>query len=402
MADDPTGGGMELSIEIGDELHARLREAAAAGPVATDAMSGALCVLRYPDVEQLAHEPRLAGIGLAMFDLLGITDGPLRQWYGGLMFTNEGEAHHRLRALVSRAFTPKAVKALRADAAKLAADGLEPIRADGGGDLVDALGLLPMHVMCRLLGVPGEDVSIFGVWADALSPTFGYMDPEQIEAAERAIVDLLAYVDDLTARRAQDPGDDLITALLAAEVDGARLEHDEVLAMVANLLVGGHDTTASQLACTFLTLLRHPDETDRLREAPELIGPAVAEAVRYEPSLPAVPRTVTEPFEVVDREPPVGSIVLLITGAANRDPAVWDEPDRFDVSRFTAPSAPRLLTFGAGAHYCLGAALARLTVEEGVRAMLDLGPSGPEGDPFAVPWRSVLGRAPAEVPIRLS
>jgi cytochrome P450 len=390
---------MDVQGALDDSLHSLLREAADAGPIAVDPVTGGVYVLRHRDVEQLAHEPRLAGIGLALFDLMGIGGGPLRDWYGGLMFTNEGEAHHRLRTLVSRAFTPKAVDALRPVVARMAADALAPVHAAGGGDLVAALRMVPMRVMCRLLGVPADDVAVFGAWADALSPVFGYLTPEQIVAAEQAIIELLEYVAGLTRGRAADPGDDLVTALLAAEVDGGRLTHDEVLAMVANLLVGGHDTTSSQLGCSCLTLLRHPDAMARVGHQRELLGPAVAETIRFEPSLPVVPRTVAEPVVVVDRELPTGTIVMLVTAAANREPGVWSEPDRFDVERFTTRDVPRLLSFGAGPHYCLGTALARLTVEESVGATLDLGPLVPTADPWAVEWRVVLGRSPARLDV---
>jgi cytochrome P450 len=392
---------MDLNGTFDDSLHELLRAAAAAGPIAEDLTSGGVYVLRHDDVEQLAHEPRLAGVGLALFDLMGIVDGPLRDWYSGLMFTNEGAAHHRLRALVSRAFTPRAVDALRPDVARMAAGALAPIHDAGGGDLVAALRLVPMQVMCRLLGVPVADVAVFGEWADALSPVFGYLDPEQIVAAEQAITELLGYVDELTRRRAADPADDLVTALLAAEVDGGRLTHEEVLAMVANLLVGGHDTTSSQIGCSTLALLRHPDAMTHVAHERDLLGPAVAETIRFEPSLPVVPRTVAGPLTVVDRELPVGTIVLLVTAAANREPGVWSDPDRLDVERFTTRDAPRLLTFGAGPHYCLGAALARLTVEEALGALLDLGPIEAAVDPGTVEWRVVLGRAPARLDVAL-
>ena len=393
---------MDLTNATGDELHALLRAAASAGPTAVDDRSGAVYVLHHDDIERLARDRRLAGIGLAMFDLAGVPEGPLRRWYSGLMFTTEGEQHDRLRSLVSRAFTPRAVEALREHAASLADEALAPVKEDGGGDLAAALALLPMHVMCRLLGVPTCDVAVFGAWADALSPVFGVLTDEALEAASDAIVDLLDYVEDLTARRRDEPGDDLVTALLAAEHEGGRLTHDEVLAMVANLLVGGHDTTASQLACSALTLGRHPDEADRVRLGHELLPSAVTETFRYEPSIPAVPRTVVEPVEVAGDELAAGTVVLLSTAAANREPGVWDDPDRFDAGRFADPLAPRLLTFGSGPHHCLGAALARLTVEEAMRALLHLGPFTVSRDPATLPWRTVLGRAPERVPVHLN
>src|SRR6478609_1721242 len=154
---------------MGDELHDALTVARRDHRTATDPVTGATIVLRYDDCEQLAHDRRLEGVGLRLFDLLGVGDGPLRSWYGGLMFTTEGAHHDRLRRLVARAFTPRAVEELRVDTARAAAGALAPVRGAGGGDLGAALGMLPMQAMCRLLGVPPEDVAEFAAWADALS-----------------------------------------------------------------------------------------------------------------------------------------------------------------------------------------------------------------------------------------
>src|SRR5688572_27093510 len=145
---------LELLGSTGDEMHAALRAAAERGPIAVEASSGATVVLRHRDIEALARDPRLAGVGLALFDLMGIDAGSLRDWYGRLMFTNEGAVHDRMRGLVSRAFTPRSVEALRKDAATLADYALRNTTQAGGGDLVEAFGLVAMRVMCRLLGVP--------------------------------------------------------------------------------------------------------------------------------------------------------------------------------------------------------------------------------------------------------
>jgi len=392
--------GVTMGEPMGDELHDALAVARRDHRTAADPATGATVVLRYDDCEQLAHDRRIDGVGLRLFDLLGVGDGRLRSWYGGLMFTTEGAHHDRLRRLVARAFTPRAVEELRIDTARAATAALAPVRADGGGDLGAALGTLPMQAMCRLLGVPPEDVPEFAAWADTLSVVFGVMTPEQVAAAEVAIGDLLAYVDRLVERRRRDPGPDLITALLAAEADGGRLTHDEVVAMVANLLVGGHDTTRGQLYNTLHTLVRHPAELDRLAADRALLASAVNETMRIEPSLGFVPRTLVEPV-VLDVEVPAGSLLLLCSASANRDETHWDRAGTFDVTRFAAPGAPRVLTFGAGAHHCLGAALARLTVEEGVAAVLDLGPVHAAEDPDAVPWRIVLGRSPERVAVAL-
>lgn len=394
---------VELFAPVGDELHAALRAAAKSGATTFESTSGATIVLRHADVEALARDHRLAGVGLTFFDLMGITNGPLRDWYGGLMFTNEGEKHDRLRKLVSRAFTPRSAEKLRTEAAARASDVLAPVITDGGGDLSEAFSLVAMRVMCRLLGVPQADVAVFGAWADALSPIFGLMDAAQIAAAEDAIVAMLSYVEELAQRRRKDPADDLITALIAAEEDGDRLSHDELVAMVANLLVGGHDTTTSQIGCSLLTLLRSPDEAARLKSEPELMQSAVEETIRFEPSIVGVPRTATAPLTIDDRELGPGSIVILCTAAANREVGVWDDPDRVDVGRFNRKGGPALLSFGAGPHFCLGAALARMTLQESVRAVVASDPDVKlTEDPSAIPWRSVLGRSPARLAVAVA
>jgi hypothetical protein len=392
----------EFATLIGDDLHGVLREAAAAGPIAVDDTTGVVGVLHHADIQTLARDPRLAGVGLSLFDLMGIGDGPLRDWYGRLMFTNEGAEHQRLRSLVARAFTPRAVERLRTDARTIADEALAPLASARRGDLTASLALVPMGVMCRLLGVPDDRVEAFGRWADDLSPIFGFMDAAQIERASAAVTALVADVDELVDERRNDPGDDLVTALLAAEEAGDRLTHDEVVIMVANLLVGGHDTTASQIGCSLLALLRHADELRRVDDQPSLVASAVAETIRFEPSITGVPRTALAPLEAGGAEIARGSIVLLMTAAANREPGVWDEPDRLDVDRFTDAGAPRLLTFGSGPHYCLGANLARMTLEETLASVVDLGPIEPTMPLDDVEWRLVLGRSPASLPVALS
>jgi cytochrome P450 len=390
---------VDLLSPGGTELHEQLHLAAARGPFVTDEMSGATVFLRHADVSALARDERVAGVGLTFFDLMGISDGPLRDWYSGLMFTNEGPTHDRLRKLVSRAFSPRSVEGLRDVASTLANQRLAEIADAGGGDITEAFSLVAMHVMCALLGVPSEDVKIFGAWADALSPTFGWMDPDQIDAATSAITELLAYVEELAERRRTDPANDLITALHNAEDEGDRLTHDELVAMVANLLVGGHDTTTSQIGCSILTLLSHPDEAARLRKDPALLVSAVEETIRFEPSIPAVPRTAVAPIDIAGTRLETGAMIMLCTAAANREPGVWDEPDRFDVARFTVKGLPALLTFGAGQHFCLGAALARMTLQECVRAVVQRDCITLADDPATLPWRVVLGRSPARLPV---
>jgi cytochrome P450 len=381
-------------------VRSKLAAVAAVGPTALDAATGALWVLRYEEIERLAHDRRIAGVGLSWFDVMGI-EGGLRRWYGSLMFTNEGEAHARLRRLVSRAFTPRSVERLRDDTAKLVNEEFLQMEAGGEGDLVQVFGRLSVRVMCRLLGVPEEDVNVWGSWADALSPVFGFMDPEQIRAADSALSDLLSYIGTLVEQRRGNPREDLITALVRAEENGERLRGDEVVMMVSNLLVAAHDTTTSQIGCTLLTLMRHPSAVAALRANRALIPAAVTESMRYEPSIALVPRTATAPVDIGGTTRPAGTMILLAVIVGNRDPAIWTDADSFDVQRFTRPSAPRLLSFGTGVHYCLGANLARMTLEETVAGFIarDIKPAEDLDD---VPWRQVLGRSPARLPARMA
>ncbi len=390
----------EIMTAFGDDLHAVLRGASDAGPLARDAETGVVVVLRHADVDALGRDPRLVGVGLGNFDVSGITEGPLRDWYGSLMFTNEGAVHRRLRSLVQKAFTPRAVTAIRSTAAAMADDAFASVRADGGGDLVAAANTLPLRVICELIGVPDEDVERFVGWADALSAIFGFVTPEQADAATIALAELNEYVDGLLDRRRQVPADDLVSGLVVAEVEGQRLTHDEVRTMVANLIVGGHDTTGSQIGCSFLTLLRYPEQASLLASQPAMLQPAVEETMRFEPSISGIPRTPLESIAVGDETVPAGSMLILSTAAANREPGVWTEPDAVDLTRFAQPGIPRLMSFGIGTHYCLGAALARMTLEEAVRAVFVDGPQPrATADLAQVEWRQVLGRSPASLPV---
>ncbi|MGO9877183.1 MAG: cytochrome P450 [Acidimicrobiia bacterium] len=391
---------VDLVTAFGDELHDVLREAASAGPLARDPETGVVIALRHADVDTLGRDPRMVGVGLGNFDVMGIADGPLRTWYSQLMFTNEGAAHRRLRSLVQKAFTPRAVDAIRAATTEMATQSFATLRAEGGGDLIEAASMVPLRVICRLIGVPDGDVEQFAGWADALSIIFGFLSAEQAEAATGALAKLNAYVDDLLEQRRSAPGDDLVSALVVAEVDGQRLTHDEVRTMVANLIVAGHDTTGSQIGCTFLTLLRHPDQATLLAGRPELVPNAVEETMRFEPSISGIPRTPTETIVVGGEEVPAGSVLILSTAAANREPGVWADPDTVDLGRFGQPNVPRLMSFGIGTHYCLGAALARMTLEESVRAMFVIAPIARAAvDLTHVEWRHVLGRSPSSLAV---
>jgi cytochrome P450 len=387
---------VDLTGSMAGDLHGVLRVAARRGPLARDEMTGAVVVLRQNDVEALAHDQRLNGIGLALFDMMGITEGPLRDWYGRLMFTTEGDYHRRTRSLVSRAFTPRSVGELRQTAAEMAVASVASI--EHSVDLVPAFSSLATRLTCRLLGVPDSDVALFAQWADSLSPVFFVMTPEQISDATAAVIGLQNYVHELTQRRSGNPGSDLITHLLRVEADGERLTHDEIVVMISNLLVAGHDTTGSQIPCSILVALQHRDEIGETFDDQTVLTTVVAETMRLEPSVPLIPRTAIAPIEMHGTEISAGSMVFPCIAAACRDESAWPDPDHFDPDRFARQDTPRLLNFGAATHYCLGTSLAKLAVEECVRAVLAKGPPLQLiEDPADIPWRRTLGRSPARL-----
>lgn len=385
---------------FGPELHSLLRQAAAEGPVAVGEPSGMLHVLRHDEVESLMRHPSVEGVRLHVFDLMGVEDGPLREWYGQLMFTNEGGSHARLRRLVGKAFTPRAVEALRGHVAKAVESSLRRVDADGGGDLVEILADVSIRAICKLLGIPDEEARAYQRWGDALSPVFDFMEPHQIEAAEAAIVEMLPEMERLVEARKASPREDLLTRLIEAEEGGDTLSRTELLAMISNLIVAGHDTTSSQIGCSLISILSVPQAMATLRANPALIPSAVSETIRLEPSIPAVPRTLVKALKVGDEERAAGTLLMLSTASANRDPRAWDEPDRLILERFVGANAGRLLSFGSGAHYCLGSSLALLTLSEVFRgvARRDLTLTRPSED---IEWRKILGRSPSQVPVEI-
>jgi cytochrome P450 len=238
------------------------------------------------------------------------------------------------------------------------------VRADGRCEFVEAFAKpYPSLVIATVMGAPLADAPRLHHWSNWIQKQF---DAEalmtQRELIEEAVVEFYEYADALLAARRDDPGDDLVSTLLAAEADGDRLSDVECVNLVLNVLIGGVDTTQSQLAHAIRLLAEHPDQWAALRADPAGLAPgAVDEALRYEPITPFTARIVTEDMEVRGVGFPAGTVVLVAACTANRDGL--EHPDRFDITR---TDAGRVTTFGAGIHYCLGANLARAELQEGL------------------------------------
>jgi cytochrome P450 len=273
--------------------------------------------------------------------------------------------HTRLRKLVASAFTARRVEALRPRVAAIVDEliGAFTARPQPADLMTSFSGPLPVRVICELLGVPIADMAKFRTWSATL---IGDWEQDSGEILT-ALAELYEYFAELITTRRARPGDDLLTALIAARDSGDRLSEAELTNLACTILVAGYETTANHISLSLLALLDHPAEMARLAADPRLIPGAVEELVRYvRIGVLPLARVTTEDVELGGVSVPAGEVILPIIQAANRDASVFSEPDRFDVSR--APASH--LGFGSGAHYCLGAQLARVELQEALRGLV--------------------------------
>ena len=297
--------------------------------------------------------------------------GPLLKLQEKAMLFMDPPDHTRLRRLVSKAFSTRAVDALRPRADEVVAQLLDAVAARGDGEIEiinDLAYPLPITMICEMLGVPVSDRGLFEEWTPA---AVKIIDPSDdfslmIEAGE-AVRKFMDYFRELIAERRSSPGDDLLSGLVAAEDEGDRLSEYELLATCVLLLIAGHETTVNLIGNGTLALLRHPAELQRLRDDPSLMGSAVEECLRFDSPVQLTGRTATEDLEVAGQAIPRGQQVVTLLGAANRDPSHFADPDRFDVARNDRTH----MAFGGGIHVCLGAPLARLEARCAFAGLLD-------------------------------
>ena len=311
--------------------------------------------------------------------------------------------HTKLRALISRAFTPRTVAALETRIGELSRNLLAPLRGRDRIDLASEYSVpLPMMVIADLVGIPRDDWETYRRWSDGilkLSYTRGGGEEAAQAQAEFVAItaEMAPYVAEMIECRRAAPQNDLLTRLVEAEVDGEGLSHPEILGFFQLLVVGGQETTANLINNAMLCFLEHPEELARLRSRPELLPTAIEEVLRYRAPLQWVMRTPRREVELHGAVIPPGKLVLPMIGSANRDPAAFLDAGRFDIGRDPNPH----LSFGHGIHFCLGAALARLEARIALSDLLGMkGSFELDGDGAWEPRKALHVHGPANLPLR--
>lgn len=358
-----------------DRYHGQLAEARALGWLARSPL--AYIVLEREPGEFFLRSRATAFPGRQIAEFFGITEGPLWDHIQTNILNLTGERHRRLRALVGPAFTPRAADRWRPVMRGFLRDIWDGVGPAGSCDFAASVARpYPSLTIAAVLGAPAADAHRLQEWSNLVQRQFDIRALQTgLPSIERAVAELSEYVTGLLEERRGQPRDDLASALLAAEDDGERLSHGESVDLVVNVLAGGIDTTQSQLAHALRLFAAHPGQWARLAADPGLAGRAVQEVLRFEPITPFTARICLEEITYRDVTFPAGTIIAVCAERANRE----DGGEEFDI---TADRDGRILTFGAGTHYCLGANLARCELQE---ALAFLAPRMPglalDGDP---------------------
>jgi cytochrome P450 len=350
----------------------RLRREA---PVLFDERSNHWLISRHRDVSALLRDRRFGRSyrHVATHEEMGRAEEP--EWQRPFwdvvrngMLDLEPPNHTRLRSLVSKVFTPRRFESLR-PAVRTIMDGLvDEVAGAGEFDLISAIAEpLPVAVIAELLGVPEKDRHLLRPWSADMVAMFELSpSDEPARRAVRAAEEFAGYLRGLARTRRQEPGDDLISALAQAAEPRDRLTEDELIGTCVLLLNAGHEATVNATGNGWLALLRHPDELERLRDDPSLVPSAVEELLRFDSPSPMFERWVLEDTTIDGHRVPKGSELALLLGSANRDPEAFDRAEQLDLSRRENPH----VTFGAGIHFCLGAPLARLELQESLATLI--------------------------------
>jgi pimeloyl-[acyl-carrier protein] synthase len=328
-------------------------------------------VTRYDDVVTVLRDPRFGREGSDR--LLGAVygEGPEEERVHRPMVFRDPPAHTRLRALVSKAFTPRVAESMRQHIQDIVDGLLDRVHGAQRMDVIADLAYpLPVTVICEMLGVPAADQGSIGQWSSDITRSLDALglasDREIVKRGRVARHALAEYFRTLLPERRRQPRADLLSSLIAAEEQGDKLSEEELLATCVLLFIAGHDTTVNLIGNGLLALLRHPDQLGLLKDDPTLMGRAVEELLRYDGPVQRTARLAKTDVDLAGKTIPKDALVVASIGAANRDPAHFADPDRLDVTRRVNDH----LAFGFGIHFCLGAPLARLEAQIALGSVL--------------------------------
>lgn len=311
--------------------------------------------------------------GKLLGEIFGITDGPLHEQIVANIINQSGEDHRRLRSLVNPALTPRAANAWRPVMRGILEDLWQELESNEFDFVARFSRPYPSRTIAKVMGAPQVDAQRLHDWSEWIQRQFdpiALSDPETLAKIQQKVGEFYAWVDPLIESRRTTPDEDLITTLIRTEEEGERLSDQELRNLVLNILVGGVDTTQSQLSHAIRLLAGKPEQWQALREDPEVMVPrAVSEVLRFEPITPFTARQLTEDVEYREVTFPAGTVLVVCSFTGNRDPAVFENPREFDITLERDRSRP--LTFGAGIHYCVGANLARAELEEALRFLAE-------------------------------
>jgi len=312
---------------------------------------------RYADVVMVLRDSRFDRHDAESFFRERFGEGPLINVFTKWMLFRDPPDHTRLRTLVNKAFTPRAIEGLRPRIQELVDYLLDTVQQRGSMDIMADLAYpLPVLVICELLGVPAKDRDLFKEWSGDVARTLDPIQtPEMVEKGHAVVESMATYFRGLIATLRKRPQDNILSAMIAAEEQGDRLSEEELLANCILLFSAGHETTVNLIGNGLLALFRNPEQKQLLQAHPELIQSAVEEFLRYDGPVQLTGRSVKEDLEIGGKRIPQGERVITVLAAANRDPAHFPDPDRLDITR----KENHHVAFGHGIHFCLGASLAR-------------------------------------------
>jgi cytochrome P450 len=371
----PLSEAPEINFGPGVEIdpHAYLKAMREQTPIARTPM-GLVIALRHRHLE-LVTSDATRQLETETKVMQGITSGPIWDITTTGMLLANGETHSRRRTPVAKTFAFKLMDAMRPKAAALAAELIEPRIGAGPIDFVNEIAAqIPARIIADILGIPRTDLPVFMKWIADTAASLGFIDLDRREQIEKSLVEFNAYVEGLLEQRRKAPREDFLSDYVRATAKEGALSEAEIRTQILGLILAGSDTTRGSLCLILAHLLKHPEQWRAFRADPDgLKKGVVAEGMRYDPIISGIPRVAKQDLEIDGYLVPAGTPIAVSLLSAMRDPEVYANPDRFDITRTDHPRWHPI--FGGGAHRCLGEALAKAEMEETLATIARLAPN---------------------------